>query len=330
MYHHRHATPKSCGGEFKIGGLTISSNGVLIQGNSNVSMFVSMQGITFNGPVFGLSNQSNQSNQSNPTPCVMCDGCPRSVPVIPMDTTNIPATHEFFGDVIVSDKLYVTDTLTVPHVDMDSLTVYNRSTCHSWNMFVSSCNDLEFRSKFNTLVTLCEEFSTGLLCFTGSHMLNVTKSSRFRLEPGHIVVSTGKYCDVLTGREGIHMDDALPIVKLSSEKCQNTVFGVFSRWEENRCFKLGNLRFPMPALSSSTPTLPLAQVNSAGEGCILVNSEEGDLRNGDLITTSSEPGVGCRQTDDVVRSYTVAKITCDCFFGEFGAQKRLVGCIYKF
>ena len=49
-------------------------------------------------------------------------------------------------------------------------------------------------------------------------------------------------------------------------------------------------------------------INALGEGQILVCGEGGDLEVGDLITTSSMPGKGMKQADDLVRNYTVAKV----------------------
>ncbi len=49
--------------------------------------------------------------------------------------------------------------------------------------------------------------------------------------------------------------------------------------------------------------------NAVGEGQINVCGEGGlQLRGGDLIVTSSMPGKGMKQADDIVRSYTVAKV----------------------
>jgi len=55
-------------------------------------------------------------------------------------------------------------------------------------------------------------------------------------------------------------------------------------------------------------------VNSTGEGAIWVSDTDGPITNGDLITTSVIPGVGTKQDDDVIHSYTVAKATMDCTF----------------
>ena len=55
-------------------------------------------------------------------------------------------------------------------------------------------------------------------------------------------------------------------------------------------------------------------INSLGEGAIWVCSINGDLENGDYITTCEIPGHGMKQDDDLLHNYTVAKITCDCSF----------------
>lgn len=53
----------------------------------------------------------------------------------------------------------------------------------------------------------------------------------------------------------------------------------------------------------------LHYVASVGEGCILVSNIAGSINNGDYITSSTIPGYGCLQADDLMHSYTVAKCT---------------------
>jgi hypothetical protein len=48
-------------------------------------------------------------------------------------------------------------------------------------------------------------------------------------------------------------------------------------------------------------------MNSIGEGQVNVCGEGGNLATGDLITTSSIAGKGMKQSDGIVRNYTVAK-----------------------
>lgn len=68
-------------------------------------------------------------------------------------------------------------------------------------------------------------------------------------------------------------------------------------------------------------------VNSVGEGGVLVCGENGDIASGDLIVASSLPGKGMKQTDDLVRSYTVAKAREDVTFSG-PSDIKMVACIY--
>lgn len=68
-------------------------------------------------------------------------------------------------------------------------------------------------------------------------------------------------------------------------------------------------------------------INALGEGQILVCGEGGDLEVGDLITTSSMPGKGMKQADDLVRNYTVAKVR-ECATFASPDEVKLVACIY--
>ena len=77
-------------------------------------------------------------------------------------------------------------------------------------------------------------------------------------------------------------------------------------------------------------------VNSLGEGAIWITNINGNLENGDYITSSTAAGLGQKQDDDVLHNYTVAKITQDCDFSsgeEFEHngntyKKQFVGCTY--
>ena len=68
-------------------------------------------------------------------------------------------------------------------------------------------------------------------------------------------------------------------------------------------------------------------VNAVGEGQINVIGEGGNLEAGDLIVTSSTAGKGMKQSDDIVRSYTVAKVREDVTFTSL-TEEKLVACIY--
>tara|TARA_B100000212_G_C27270790_1_gene488648 strand:+ start:32 stop:493 length:462 start_codon:yes stop_codon:yes gene_type:complete len=55
-------------------------------------------------------------------------------------------------------------------------------------------------------------------------------------------------------------------------------------------------------------------INSLGEGGIWVTNKNGNLENGDYITSSTITGYGQKQTSTQLHNYTVAKITNDCNF----------------
>ncbi len=58
----------------------------------------------------------------------------------------------------------------------------------------------------------------------------------------------------------------------------------------------------------------LIEINSLGEGGISVCGEGGDLEAGDYICSSSIPGKGMKQEDDLMRNYTIAKCLSDIVF----------------
>jgi hypothetical protein len=51
----------------------------------------------------------------------------------------------------------------------------------------------------------------------------------------------------------------------------------------------------------------LIQFNALGEGMLLVCGQNGNIEAGDYITTSSREGIAMKQSDDIMRNYTIAK-----------------------
>jgi hypothetical protein len=68
-------------------------------------------------------------------------------------------------------------------------------------------------------------------------------------------------------------------------------------------------------------------INGVGEGVINVCGENGDMKGGDLVVSSSQPGKGMRQEDNVVRNYTVARVRVNVQFDSAEDVKQ-VPCIY--
>jgi hypothetical protein len=67
--------------------------------------------------------------------------------------------------------------------------------------------------------------------------------------------------------------------------------------------------------------------NALGEGLINVCGENGNIEIGDFITTSSIPGKGMKQSDDLMRNYTVAKSRENVTFSS-PTEVKLIACTY--
>jgi len=80
--------------------------------------------------------------------------------------------------------------------------------------------------------------------------------------------------------------------------------------------------------TSIEATYNVCLINALGEGQINVVGEGGDIAIGDLIVTSSTPGNGMKQADDIVRNYTVAKAREAVSFGGTTTVPQMIACIY--
>jgi hypothetical protein len=223
---------------------------------------------------------------------------------------------------------------------------YDTNSNGYWRVFTHTLEnltcDLIFQSRNRVATAFTDEFNPSIINFTGQHRCTgkFTKTAKQDLI-GKIVVSTGEYSDLLN-KKIITINEAIPIVKLCSKSEDSRVFGIISDEETNdmvREFHLGSLKFSQKKKIKNKKYM----INAVGEGGMWVTNVNGNLKNGDYITTSSITGYGMRQNDDIHRNYTVAKITCDCDF-DINSKvymceeiiykntkylKAFVGCIYK-
>jgi len=193
------------------------------------------------------------------------------------------------------------------------------NTNNYWDIFYNTNNDLQFAHNTINLGYLNNTGANGQLNFTGQHKCCVSDEENiedYKDMTGLIVVSTGKYSNTIDEKTKATINESLPIVMLSHKSCQKNIFGVISDAEDvnetSREYAMGIF----VSISSKTPSKEdtRAVINSLGEGGIWVINQNGDLENGDYVTTSDVPGYGMRQSDDILRNYTVAKITQDCSF----------------
>tara|TARA_R100000808_G_C2153667_1_gene164116 strand:+ start:10 stop:1758 length:1749 start_codon:yes stop_codon:yes gene_type:complete len=156
--------------------------------------------------------------------------------------------------------------------------------------------------------------------FTGQHKCAFIGEEE-GLKTGLIVSSVGKYDnlnydhqgadegEVSTKRHSVNPQEAVPVVALTFEERDKKVLGVVcEKWNGK---SKNNLFLTDGERSSTTDRY---EINSLGEGGIWVSNFAGDLENGDYICSSNIPGYGMKQDDDILRNYTVAKITQDCAF----------------
>lgn len=208
-----------------------------------------------------------------------------------------------------------------------------------WGMGVSTNNSrLYFQYTGSANVAYIQASPiVGALDFTGQHR-SLPKNGAiedYESKVGLIVASSGDY-------QKIEINEALPFVELSNSRNQKNVYGVISNIEDPN----SNTReYVMGAFGTSTEKQENDNrliINSLGEGGIWITNINGNLENGDYITTCEIPGYGMKQDDDLLHNYTVAKITCDCDFDlqspiyiceEFQWEgqtyrKAFVGCTY--
>ena len=124
-----------------------------------------------------------------------------------------------------------------------------------------------------------------------------------------------------TGKDGIAIEDAIPMVALTRKKKDKRVFGVLGEPTRN-----GNNKGRMI-------------VNSIGEGAICVSNTNGNIENGDYLQSSDLLGYGEKQDDDITHNYTIGKATMDCNFEldnpnyqayeiEGGVRVAFIACVY--
>jgi hypothetical protein len=154
----------------------------------------------------------------------------------------------------------------------------------------------------------------GTIDFTGQHRcIPDGLVTDYTNKIGMIVKSTGEIAPLSGSMMSIN--DAIPVISLTSARNDKSCFGVISEVEDeessDRTYKQGVW---VTVYEKKSETDNRVYVNSLGEGCIWVCNINGNLENGDYITTCEIPGYGMKQDDDLLHNYTVAKITMDCSF----------------
>lgn len=195
--------------------------------------------------------------------------------------------------------------------------------------------DLVLKSDNGATIVFSDQFTPAVTNFTGQHRCVLRQAvdhepgGTMSSEPpvGTVLVATGDYCG-LDG-EDVTVDEAIPIVRVSTRARDARVFGVMSSVEDAgpvRRVRVGNLAFDRPKLATERRVV----VNGSGEGGILVCGEGGNIINGDYLCSSSRPGLAMRQSQPYQCTFTCGKSTTSvAFASERSANDAvMVGCIY--
>jgi hypothetical protein len=173
-------------------------------------------------------------------------------------------------------------------------------------------------------------FPGGITNFTGVH----ESQSNVELTVGDIVADQA----ILYKEDVANVFSSIVPSTVANDK---TVFGVVAHNQENKRipFIPDSDSMSVPAQGFVPSTVEIARelepwklkytvlVNALGEGQVNVCGENGNIQAGDLIVTSSIPGKGMRQADDIIRSYTVAKARESVTF-DSPTQVKMIACTY--
>jgi hypothetical protein len=156
--------------------------------------------------------------------------------------------------------------------------------------------------------------------FTGCHDALVRKGFEFKM--GDIVVD-------LTIVHHASVSDTIAEIELSSKPKQKNVIGVILAAGAMSNEKMGEISGLNGAdIDALVGIYDVAGLNALGEGQINVCREGGNIEAGDYICSSSTPGKGMRQDDDVLHNYTVAKAREAVTWGEGDNSVKQIACTY--
>ena len=225
---------------------------------------------------------------------------------------------------------------TVEHA---GILMYDYNSSNYWTMGLNSANSLHFRYNGSSRGYLLSGSDVDQITFTGQHK-NIPlagSSQNYKNHIGKIVISTGTYYNLNKdiSKESPTINESLPKIALSTTINDKKVWGVVSSAEDST----STTREENSGVFVSTIEKEddRVWVNSVGEGAVLITNINGNLENGDYITTSAIEGLGMKQDDDLLHNYTVAKITQDCNFATGTTdiihngttyKMKLVGCTY--
>lgn len=180
-----------------------------------------------------------------------------------------------------------------------------------------------------------------------SGLVGTASNYAFYAEAGNHGPFTGSHDALVPNGADVEEGDILvDKACIARSGMSNTIFEVAASDSRNQAAPIGVLSYVGGPLSGYVPAAfrgadgevtaayaevkdryTVLQVNALGEGQMNVCGEGGDIAAGDLIVTSSMPGKGMKQDDDIVRGCTVARAREAVTFSG-AAEVRQIACIY--
>jgi hypothetical protein len=187
-------------------------------------------------------------------------------------------------------------------------------TTNQWSIFVTGSSNLDFNFDGSGLGYLATSGSNTQMNFTGQHRCftnNNNINNNISNYIGLIVSATGSHKNL--NNDTLDINNAIPIIELSDIDNDKKVIGVISDKEDNNSERVHQNGIFATIVQKDVGDERIF-VNSIGEGMVWICNKGGNLTTGDLITTSSAIGYGQMQAGDLLKNYTVGKITQDCNF----------------
>ncbi len=217
----------------------------------------------------------------------------------------------------------------------------------SWRNQIGSAGDLHYDFKTSSSSSWTPQgyvfYGRGfykLMNFTGQHRCIPQVEDLYdNVENyiGMVVEATGEYNSIdyintqtreqtVFSNPNPSIDEAQPIIKLTTTSKSKKVYGVISSKEVSndgkRIFSVGIFSSIVSDLTDNRLV-----INSIGEGGVLVCNQNGNIENGDLLCSSDITGIAMKQDTDFIMNYTIGKATQDYTFIDSN-ERKLIGCVY--
>ena len=190
---------------------------------------------------------------------------------------------------------------------------------HSYPIIGTEYDNLYFVVEGNYVAYIDGTTNVYNLDFTGQHKAKPKEDSLYKnlkQYVGRIVSSTGEISSLVrdasgnkmsvkTGKEGISINEAIPMIELcdlnNDPRCCGVITAELDEHNDGeKHFKQGSFTSVIHAPIEDKRLT----INQVGEGSIWVCNANGNIQNGDFITTCDigEGGYGAKQSDDLLHN----------------------------